>query len=54
MDAAACAERRAAWQSGTTLAEREAALAAVIRRQLARYAPPEPTTTAVTPREDYL
>jgi hypothetical protein len=33
-DRASCAERRAAWLSGTTLAEREHALRIVIRRQM--------------------
>jgi hypothetical protein len=33
-DPASCAERRAAWLAGTTLAERERALGIVIRRQL--------------------
>ena len=52
LDRDSCAERRAAWASGTTLAERERALAAVMRRQLAG---PEPEAAdTIQPREDYL
>jgi hypothetical protein len=56
MDRRSCEERRAAWQSGTTPAEREAALAHVLRRQMraAVEAREEPDAADVQPREEYL